>query len=881
MLAGVGGGLAVGVDGQLGGGELQLLEEGAEGHGGGAHHLAVEGRGHVQALEAQAGGLELLLGLGDVGGLAREHHLGGAVVVGHHDAHRGLLEEGLHGLDVGAHGGHGAVGLGGLGHELAPTAGDADGVLLAEHAGGVQGDDLTEAVATHGVGLQAQLAQHGQQGQGGHADGGLGPLGGGEALAVPGALCLVEGGTGEDHLVQGQLRVHGHGGGPIPGADGRLVAHDHVLAHAQVLAALAGEEEGHLAGLAAAHAAPVDALGAALGRVTEEGLGLVELAGEVGVALHHQRQPAGLGGVEGQGPVAGQPAEPGLGLGGAGAHAGACQGELLADAGEIGGGERHELHGLGAEAVGALGAPVLLDGHVEVGAAEAEAAHAGAPGVIGPTHPGTGLRREVEGALLDVEVGVGALDLDGGRQDLVVQGHDGLEEARGARRGLGVADLGLHAAQGAPLRVSLGRGGLGEHGAQALELGGVAGLGAGAVGLEELDGARRVAGALVGAAQGLGLARGQGGVDGLCAAVAAGAHAVDDAVDAVAVALGVLEAAQGHHGEALAEDGAVGLVAEGPAVTRRRERRGLAEAHVHEDVVHGVDAAADDDVAVPEPELVGGHLHGGEGAGAGRVGDAVGPAEVEAVGDAAGDNVAQEAREVGLAPVGVVAGDALLDLLDLALGQAVLAQGLDPDGPLEAAGHAAHELLAGGDAEDDAHALAIEVIELPLPGVLEDLLGHHEGQDLRGVGGGHDAGRHAPGHGVELHVLQEGAPLGVGLVRHAGIGIVVVLDEPVGLGDLGHEVAAGEDVAPEARLLHAAGEERAHPDDGEGALLAEGGLAGLGAGLEIVLGVVAHGCSRACGACGACVPFRRGDGACRRRPRRARPRRRSGAAGRG
>ena len=77
----------------------------------------------------------------------------------------------------------------------------------------------------------------------------------------------------------------------------------------------------------------------------------------------------------------------------------------------------------------------------------------------------------------------------------------------------------------------------------------------------------------------------------------------DHGVDLVAVALGVLEAAEREHRHALAEDGAVGLVGERPAVAAPREGRRLREAHEHQDVVEGVDAAGDHHVGFAEIEL--------------------------------------------------------------------------------------------------------------------------------------------------------------------------------------------------------------------------------------------------------------------------------------
>ena len=89
----------------------------------------------------------------------------------------------------------------------------------------------------------------------------------------------------------------------------------------------------------------------------------------------------------------------------------------------------------------------------------------------------------------------------------MLKGQNGFDETGSARGRFGVADLGLHRTQCAAGRV------VGEHQLESGELGDVAGLGRGAVRFEQFDGRRRVAGALVGAAQCLGLTFGARCVD--------------------------------------------------------------------------------------------------------------------------------------------------------------------------------------------------------------------------------------------------------------------------------------------------------------------------------------------------------------------------------
>ena len=90
------------------------------------------------------------------------------------------------------------------------------------------------------------------------------------------------------------------------------------------------------------------------------------------------------------------------------------------------------------------------------------------------------------------------------------------------------------------------------------------------------------------------------------------------------------------------------------------------------------------------------------------------------------------------------------------------------------------------------------MLEGALHRVLEHLLRHDEGQQLDGVGGLHELGRGAEVQAVEGHLAEEAAALAVCLIRGRGIRIVVVLDEPVARGDISDEIAAGDNVPPEA-----------------------------------------------------------------------------------
>ena len=68
---------------------------------------------------------------------------------------------------------------------------------------------------------------------------------------------------------------------------------------------------------------------------------------------------------------------------------------------------------------------------------------------------------------------------------------------------------------------------------------------------------------------------------------------------------------------------------------------------------------------------------------------------------------------------------------------------------------------------------------------------------------------------VELDRVEEAAAPAVGLVDGRGVGVEVVVDQPVGRRHRRHPVGAGQDVPPEPGRVGGAREQRRHADDGD------------------------------------------------------------------
>ena len=756
---------------------------------------AVERRADVEPSGAQSSGGARSFGRVDRRASARDDALLRAVAVREHDVQAALRDQRL---DVGQrreHRQHGAAVRAVAGHEVPADRRQRPEGRAVHASGRVQRDQLAVAVTGGRVGAQAEAAEHRQQPRFDRAERRLGDLGGRQGGPVGVAAGRVERGHGVDPRGQVGLRLQ----------RGEQLTEDHrrLGEHAGVLRPLSGEEEAEPA--VGRADAVVHAVGQGPGGVRAR-RELTQGRGDHGVqpvGLDHEDQAMGRGRPERAARAGGRLDER------------APQSlQRGAQAGGVVGRQRHDLHGV-VPGGGAAAVLVLFEHDVVVAAAEAEGADPCSPHAVG--EPRAGLRRQVDGRPLQGELGARGRDLEGRRDDLVVQRERRLDQACGAGRRLGVADLGLDGPQRGAARE---RAGLPEHGVERLELAQVAGGRAGAVSLDEADAGGAHARDLVGVAQRAGLAGRAGRVDRLRAAVAGGADAAHHRVDPVAVALSVRQPLQHDHADPLTEDRAVGVGRERPRVTRRRQGRRLAEAHVHEDVVERVDATGEHPVGSAGAQLHAGQVQRREGAGAGRVGDRVGAAEVEAVADPTGDDVAEQAGEAALLPRRVGLTDAFDDPAGRLVVHPGLPQGAEPVWMTEPRAERDDQLLRARDAQQDGGAGAVPAVVVGVAaGVDEGLTGDHQREQLRGVGRLKDVRRDAELGRVERVRVQERAALRVGAVGAARVLVEVVVRAPVAVRHVADLVRSGAHGAPEGGQVGRAGEEARHADDRDGVVV--------------------------------------------------------------
>ncbi len=280
---------------------------------------------------------------------------------------------------------------------------------------------------------------------------------------------------------------------------------------------------------------------------------------------------------------------------------------------------------------------VFLHNDVKVGAAEAEGANARDPRLAGGDIPVAQLGVDGKGRHAPVHDGVGALEVDAGRQHFVVQREGRLEQACRARGRLEVAEVRLHGAErDRPNRHVRSA----ERLHQGAQLDRVAHASGRAVALDQRAVRGGDPGVLPRAFDGEALADRVGGRDALALAVARAADAPHHGVDPIVVANRVSEPLDHEQRGALAHHESVRAVGVRP---RAGGRQGADRAELHERVcAHvAIHSAGDRNIEIVREQPFDGCVHRRQRRGAGRIGGEARTVEVEQVGDPAGDAVAE------------------------------------------------------------------------------------------------------------------------------------------------------------------------------------------------------------------------------------------------
>ncbi len=277
---------------------------------------------------------------------------------------------------------------------------------------------------------------------------------------------------------------------------------------------------------------------------------------------------------------------------------------------------------------------ILLHHKMEIGAAKAIGADACAPRRALGRVPLLEFMVQVERGLRKIDVGVGLLRVERGRQHLVVNGHGRLEQTGCACARLEVANIALGRTQCNRTGTRAGA----KHFGEAFHLNHITHTRACAMRFHQRGAggfqARVFPRALDGEQLSLRVGRGNT----LALAVAGACDTADNGVDLVAVALGVGQPLEQERAAAFTHDEAIGSRTKG-AAARSAQRTDFAELDEARCAHVAVHAACDHGIGLPGIERLTRGLHGSKRGCAGSVGNEVGAAQIEYIGHAPGHNV--------------------------------------------------------------------------------------------------------------------------------------------------------------------------------------------------------------------------------------------------
>ena len=281
---------------------------------------------------------------------------------------------------------------------------------------------------------------------------------------------------------------------------------------------------------------------------------------------------------------------------------------------------------------------MLLENDMEVGSAEAVGTNCGTSRKPFASRPGLGRAVQIEGSTLQAERRIRLFGVKRGRELFGIERKEDLEETRGSRGPLQVAQVALDRAQGhaAARRCT-------EHLAQGLRLDLVADFRARSVSFDERHGRgghlRSGPRSLHGESLSHWIRRG----DALPTPVARRTEATNDAIDLVAVSFGIGEAFEEHDHAPLAHDESVCTIGKGSA-SRGAERADFGELHERRRRHVVVHATSEDGVTIARGETVHRCRESRETGRAGCVGDEARSPQVQDVRNSPGHHVRELAR---------------------------------------------------------------------------------------------------------------------------------------------------------------------------------------------------------------------------------------------
>ena len=366
---------------------------------------------------------------------------------------------------------------------------------------------------------------------------------------------------------------------------------------------------------------------------------------------------------------------------------------------------------------------VFFQHRVKITPAESESTHAGTAGAAGTGNPGAQPMVQVKRTAFDIQFWIHWFCLQGRRQDFVKERQGGFYDSGRPCGRLCVADVRFDRTQRTPSPFGVLNA---ENLPERLKFNLIADPGACTVGLHHIDRKRVDAGFLIGPLQCTNLPFRAWGVDTGRFSIARRPDPPDHGINAIAIPFSICESLEYDETHAFAKYRSIRIAAEGADFAGFGQDVRFGKTHMHEHVVDRVHAAGDHHIASARRQFHHRHVDGPHGACAGCVDHAIGPAQVQSIGNSPGDHVSQQPGERVFLPFHIGIRDPPDDGFGLFRPDAGLGQGTPPDGVSQAGAQGNHEFLGSCDADNDAGFPAVErSCALPVSRIGQSRLGGH------------------------------------------------------------------------------------------------------------------------------------------------------------
>ena len=442
---------------------------------------------------------------------------------------------------------------------------------------------------------------------------------------------------------------------------------------------------------------------------------------------------------------------------------------------------------------------VFFQYHVKIAAPETKGTDPRSSGMIRIGNPGLCPGVEIKRAVTDLQPGIRLINLEGGRQNLVMQSQHAFDESCRACCGFGMTDHGFDSTHGTAvflcaatpiqtdIRINL---------LQRTEFHFIPHTGSGSVSLHQFHCGRRNTGLQISRSKRFHLAFCTGRINAPGFSVTGRANAFDNCINPISVCLCFFQRFEHKQTNPLSQQGSVRIRGKRPHISGGRQNRSFGKAHVHENVIETVHSAADHHFSPAAPDFHQGHVHGSHGTGARGIHSAVGSAQIQAVCDSARNDIAQQTGKGIFLPGNIGIGNMRNHFFRLFRRNSGFFQSTAPVRMSQPCAQRNDQFLCSGRTQNHTGAIPVKFPILTIARVFQRNPGCQQSHQLGCVCGLQRTRGNAEFRGIKRHRGKISAPCAIDMIRFFGVFVIIICRRPVGFRHFANRVLPFKEQTP-------------------------------------------------------------------------------------